>query len=395
MTGQVARVVGRDPGTGRLVEVLVDDGVVAQVRALGAEASSEPGGEPWLVPGLVDLQVNGFAGLDVNGPDVTPDVVVELVRALARAGTTTFVPTVVTSAESDLLRSLRAVAEARRRDDGARHAIPFVHLEGPHISAEDGPRGVHPAEHVREPDPAELRRWQEAADGLVGLVTISPHWDASTAYVRHAVASGVRIAIGHTHATPEQVHEAAAAGASLATHLGNGAHAVLPRHPNYVWAQLADDRLTGCFIADGHHLPADTLTAMLRAKGPDRAVLVSDSVALAGLPPGEYTTPVGGRVHLSADGRLSEVGTPFLAGAARTLADGVAGAARLAGLDLAGALRLATTNPGRVVGGRGVLTPGAPADVLLVDHEPGADSLGVRDVVVGGVRIGRGPVGAA
>lgn len=376
--------VGRDPMTGRRTTVVVDRGLVQRVRTtddLGDDL-------PWIAPGLVDLQVNGFAGHDINGEHVTADVVVGLTAALAAAGTTTFVPTIVTAGERDIVRSLRAVADARRRDPASRRAIPFVHLEGPHISDQDGPRGVHPRGQVRPPSLEEFTRWQAACDGLVGMVTLSPHHPGSVEYTAALVAQGVLVAVGHTHATPEQVRAVVDAGASLSTHLGNGAHSMLPRHPNYIWAQLADDRLTAGFIADGHHLPADTLTVMLRAKGLERSVLVSDSVALAGLPPGEYRTPVGGQVELSTDGRLSEKGTPYLAGAARSLAEGVAGTCRLARLRLGDALRLATGNPGRLTGGRGRLVPGVPADLLLFDHSDDEPSLRLRQVVVGGRALG-------
>jgi N-acetylglucosamine-6-phosphate deacetylase len=371
------KVCGRDPATGRLLEVTTDGPAIAHVRHVDGDPDA-----PWLLPGLVDLQVNGYGGHDVNGPDVTADDVVALARALARAGTTTLVPTVITAAETDILRSLRAVAEARARDEATRRAVPFVHVEGPHISAEDGPRGAHPAEHVRPPDPAEFDRWQRACDGLVGIVTLSPHHPEAVAYTEHLARAGTIVAIGHTHASPEQVRAVTDAGARMSTHLGNGAHAVLPRHPNHLWAQLADDRLAAGFIADGHHLPADTLTAMLRAKGLDRSFLVSDSVALAGMPPGEYATPVGGAVELSADGRLSVAGTPYLAGAARSLADGLAQAVRMTGIGLGDAVRLATANPGRFVGGRGRLVPGAQADLVLLDGD-----LRVQRVVAAGSEV--------
>lgn len=371
------RLRGRDPVSGHLLEVGTDGPVITHVRQMDGSENA-----PWLLPGLVDLQVNGYGGHDVNGPDVTADTVISLVRALARMGTTTLVPTVITAAEADIVRSLRAVAEARASDEATRRAVPCVHVEGPHISAEDGPRGAHPAEHVRPPDPAEFDRWQQACDGLVGFVTLSPHHPEAVAYTERLTRAGVIVAIGHTHATPGEVRAVADAGARMSTHLGNGAHAVLARHPNYLWAQLADDRLTAGFIADGHHLPADTLTAMLRAKSLDRSLLVSDSVALAGMPPGEYTHPVGGAVVLAADGRLSVAGTPYLAGAARSLADGLAQAVRMTGIGLGDAVRLATSNPGRFVGGRGRLVPGAQADILIVD--PG---LRIRQVVAAGSEI--------
>jgi N-acetylglucosamine-6-phosphate deacetylase len=358
--------------------VRVEDGRVVDVAAATGQVDG------WLTPGFVDLQVNGFAGLDVNGPEVTPDVVVELGRALAAAGATSFAPTVITASEQDIITSLRAIGAARDADQATRDAIPFVHVEGPHLSPEDGPRGVHPVEHIRPPDVEEFLRWQRACDGLVGIVTLSPHHPGAAGYVSALSRAGVRVSIGHTAASPEQITTAVDAGAVMSTHLGNGANAMLPRHPNQLWTQLSDDRLTAGFIADGHHLPADALTAMVRAKGIERSMLVSDSVALAGSEPGDYETPVGGTVHLSADGRLSYAGTPYLAGAARSLADCVASAVGLARIRLGEAVRMATVNPGRFAGDRGVLRPGAQADLVQFDWAPGDTTLRLRTVVRAG-----------
>jgi N-acetylglucosamine-6-phosphate deacetylase len=219
------------------------------------------------------------------------------------------------------------------------------------------------------------------------MVTVSPHEDAAIEFITEATRMGVRCAIGHTHATPEQITRAIDAGAELATHLGNGAHAVLARHPNYLWSQLSDDRLYAGFIADGHHLPAETFRAMLRAKGVERSHLVSDSTALGGMPPGRYRTAVGGEVELSDAGRLSYAGTPFLAGASRSLAEGVATAMAMAGLPLSTALRLASANPGRFTGGRGTLRPGGPADLFTFAWTPGDATLEASTVLAAGVTV--------
>ncbi|MEU4291504.1 amidohydrolase family protein [Kribbella sp. NPDC026596] len=371
----VNRLTGRDPWSGDILHLDHTAGRITTITRTQAGGGSEL---PWICSGLVDLQVNGFAGFDVNAEEVSVESVVGLREALRKVGVTRFVPTVITAEAERMRRAVRVVAEARRRDAEVTAAVPFVHLEGPYISDQDGPRGCHAAAEVRPPDLAEFELWQQQSDGLVGLVTISPHWPGSAEFIAAVVASGARVAIGHTHADTAQIRAAVDAGASLSTHLGNGAHAQLPRHPNYLWTQLADDRLQAGFIADGHHLPADTFVAMVRAKGIDHSFLVSDSVAIGGLAPGDYSSTVGGDVELTDDGRLLVRGTPYLAGAAAPLADGVAWAAR--SFSLPDALTMATTNPGRIIDeAGGELRPGTRiADVITFDWQPGDRELSFR-----------------
>ena len=376
---RLREIAGRDPVSGRSLRVRIEDGHIVSV------APSPRAEFAWLSPGFVDIQVNGYGGCDVNSDCVDPDVILTLARKLREGGVTTFVPTIITASEEKIIKALCAIADARRHDALAVHAIPFVHVEGPHLSPKDGPRGAHPQEYIRPPDLEELRRWQLACDHLVGMVTISPHWEGAAEYIAAATAMGVRVAIGHTHATPEQVHLAADAGATISTHLGNGLADPLPRHPNLLWAQLADDRLTASFIADGHHLPDDTLKTMIRAKGVERSLLISDAVALAGMKPGLYTAPVGGRVELHANGRLNIARTNFLAGAACPLRDGIAHLVASIGIGLGDALRMACGNPGRLVGKRGTLLPGSIADLVQFTFDPARRDLQVETILVRGV----------
>ncbi len=377
-------ISGRDPATGQGITVTAEGGRIAAIEY------TEPAGQSYLCAGLIDLQINGYAGIDLNDGAVTPKSVTALARRLLACGVTTFLPTVITASEQRIVDTLGVIAGALKSVPLLAHMIPFMHVEGPFISPADGPRGAHPADQVRPPDLSELNRWQEACGGLVGMVTLSPHWPEAPEFIRAVSSQGVHVAIGHSDANHDQIAQAVQSGAALSTHLGNGASAVLPRHPNLIWSQLADDRLTATFIADGHHLPAETLKAMLRAKGLERSVLISDMAALGGLSPGTYDQPIGGRVVLTADGRLGIEGTPYLAGAARPLCDGVATAIAMAGLSLADALGLATSNPGRFAKGRGRLEVGADADFILFDWHEGARSLAIRQSYLRGEKVYEG-----
>lgn len=299
-----------------------------------------------------------------------------MVRALWRRGVTSLLPTVVTSSERRMRASLEAISDARAADRLVGLSILGAHVEGPAISGQDGPRGAHPKKHVRPADIDEFRRWQEACGGLVRVVTLAPEVTGALALVRELAAAGVVPAIGHTAATPAQVRAAADAGARMSTHLGNGSHSELPRLDNFLWEQLADDRLWASLIFDGHHLPPAVMKTMLRAKGAGRCVLVSDAVALAGAPAGRYETPVGGAVVLEPEGRLVVEGTHFLAGSVVDLLTGVANAVSIVGTPLPQAVSLASANPARLLGldhdgGLGRTVPGYRADITAFTWPPG------------------------
>lgn len=371
-------LTGLNPQDGKPIEITVSDGII---RAITVSRHDD---EPWLSSGFVDLQVNGYGGADVNRNEPDPEAMISLTAKMIALGVTTYLPTIITASERKITAALKAVKKAREISKLVADCVPFVHVEGPHISSLEGFRGAHPAEHVRPPELAEFTRWQQASDGLVGMVTLSPHFAGSETYISELVARGVHVSIGHTHASAEEIRKAVNAGARLSTHLGNGIPGTLPRHPNGVWTQLSEDRLTAMLIADGHHLPADTIKAMVRAKGIDRAILVSDSVALGGLTAGVYDQPIGGRVELHSDGRLSLMGTEYLAGAVLPLKDGVARAMTMAGISLGEAIRMATVNPGRFAGSAGILEVGMPADLVRFSIGNGANGLCIERVLVKG-----------
>lgn len=371
-------ISGLDPQSRHNRTLVVDEGVIVRVEESSASS------DLFLSPGLVDLQVNGCSGFDVNAPQLTPDTITDLVDAMLSRGVTCFAPTIITAAEDRICHALNVIAEARGSHPSAAACIPFVHVEGPHISPLDGYRGAHPADAVRPPSIAEFERWQQASGGLVGMVTLSPHFEESCAYITALTKQGIHVAIGHTHASPQEIRRAIDAGARLATHLGNGIAPEIPRHHNAIWPLLADDRISATFIADGHHLPSDVLKVMLRTKTLQRSVLVSDSVALAGMPPGTYTTPVGGRVELRPDGKLCVFNSELLAGATASLAQGMGTLVRNSDVLLHEALAMATTNPGKFTGGRGQLTTGSRADLFRFRWQ---DSILIEDVWLAGEQV--------
>lgn len=294
-------------------------------------------------PGFVDLQVNGFAGLDFNTPGHSAAQIEEILPALRATGVTRFLPTLITGPRDRFQSCARAIAGL---DDPS---IAGIHMEGPYISPADGPRGAHPREHTAHASRDDFNRRQEAAAGRIVLVTLAPEVPGALALVEYLVRNDVRVAIGHTDAAPAVIRDAIAAGATLSTHLGNGCAATLPRHPNVIWEQLAADQLWASLIVDGHHLPAATVKAIIRVKSPQRTILVSDAIAAAGRGPGVYR--LGDvDVEVGSDGRVSLRGTAFLAGSTLTLPEAVGHTVRFSGLPLSDVLPMASTIPAEYLG---------------------------------------------
>ncbi len=302
----------------------------------------------WKVPGFIDLQVNGFAGADYNSANTTLESIAKSLRIMFSTGVTQMLATVITGAPADMLGALRNLTRAQRELPEGR-AIAGFHVEGPHISSDDGPRGAHPVRWVRKPDLEEYRRWQDVTEGQVKLVTLAPEWPEAPAYTEALVRDGVTVSIGHTGATREQIGAAVDAGARLSTHLGNGAHKTLPRHPNYLWEQLAADRLNASFIVDGLHLSETFLRVALRAKTVARSVLVTDAVAPAMCAPGDYMLGEV-QVELKPDQRVVLRGGDRLAGSSLRMDHAIANVIRMTGVSLEDAVTMATENPGRLCG---------------------------------------------
>lgn len=377
---------GQPPGGSSIIEVRLGETIASADELIDA-----PAGKPqYLAPGFIDLQVNGFAGVDYNEPSISSEEMAASLRSMFSTGVTRCYPTIITGSEERITAAVsninRIRSELLRSQKPEGHAIAGLHIEGPHLSPEDGPRGAHPLEHIRPPNVEEFERWQAAADGLIKLVTISPEWDGAPDYIRHVVRQGVVASIGHTKATGQQIARAVDAGATMSTHIGNASHAVLPKTQNYIWSQLATDRLSASFIVDGIHLPGDFVHAGIRAKGVERSVLVTDAVMPAMCTPGFYRL---GQVEteLKSDGRVVLRGGERLAGSALTMDNAIGNAVRLGNVSLRDAVAMATVNAariGRVAGRQRGLTPGDKGDVVLFDWDDAQFKLTVNTVVAGG-----------
>lgn len=322
---------------------------------------------PLELPGLFDLQVNGFGGVDFNCPTTARDDILRVVDRMRTTGVTRFLPTLITSSLERFARCARALLQMNHP------AIAGLHMEGPYIAAEDGPRGAHPREHVTAASIEDFKRRQEAAQNKICLVTLAPEVPGVLQLIEYLVAHGVRVAIGHTAAMPEQIREAVTAGATLSTHLGNGCAQYLPRHPNLIWEQLAADGLHASLIVDGHHLPAATVKSMIRAKDPKRTILITDAIAAAGCAPGNHELN-GEIVKLDASGRVTQPGKPWLAGSALALDVAVANTVKFAGVSLETAWAMASVQPAAYLGLQ-------PAGRVLVDWDAPASEFKIINVV--------------
>jgi N-acetylglucosamine-6-phosphate deacetylase len=267
--------------------------------------------------GFVDLQVNGYGGVNFSSSELTMDEIERTMDALAARGTLAFCPTLITSSLVVYRHALPLLARAMASSEGSLR-MPGIHLEGPFISPEEGAVGAHPTEHVRRPSLELFDELYRLADGRVSLLTLAPEQPGALELIRRAVSLGVLVSIGHTLADEHAVRAAVDAGASLSTHLGNGCPNLIHRHHNPIWPQLAELRLTAMLITDGHHLPPPVIASFLAAKGSGKVMVTSDAAPPAGCPPGDYSI-FGTRVRLEPSGRLRNLERDTLAGSSATM----------------------------------------------------------------------------
>jgi len=360
-------ILGRRYDTGQRVRLECSGPRITRSTFLqtGPSGPADDAEWPWIAPGLLDIQVNGYRGHEFASAALAPEKVIDVLRAFEPFGVTRICPTLTTESREVHEHAIRAIAAACEASPQWARRLPGIHLEGPYITPQDGARGAHPKIHCRRPDWDEFQRFQEVAGGRIRILTMSPEYDESPEFIRRVAATGVVVALGHTSATAGQIHAAVDAGARMSTHLGNGSHPTLHRFRNYLWPQLADDRLAASLIVDGHHLSPDMVKVFVRAKTPERCILVSDVSGQAGQAPGRYSSPFCD-VEILPSGALVVAGQRELfAGASLPVSVGVANVTRFAGVDLRTAVEMAVHHPARLLGIEpGGLEPGDPADLV-------------------------------
>lgn len=372
-------LTGFAPLLDQTVEIGIEGGRIASVSPSRAKTDLCVG------PTLFDIQVNGYGGESCKLRDPGKKEAIAFITALMREnGVGWWIPTVCTSAQNELETAFRLLGEALDEDSDTAASIPGLHLEGPYISPEDGPRGVHEKAVIRPANWDEFQRLQDLCGHRILYVTLAPEQEGAVAFTRQAVAAGVVVSMGHSAMTREDLARLVDAGATMSTHLGNGAHDMIQRHNNYLWYQLACRQTYASFISDGQHLPQECLYSALRAKGLDMSLITSDCVSLGGLPAGRY-----GDVEKLPSGRLCAIGTNNLSGSASNLRECVECVISLGDVSHADGWRLASLQPAKVLGlsDRLGLEPGKEATLTLYQYSADGPHIEVRETWVGGKKV--------
>jgi len=342
----------------------------------------------YVSPGLIDNQVNGFAGVSfsLGGDELTMQGIEKATRELWKTGVTTYLPTLTTNSHDKMKENLQVLVKALSNPEIAA-SIPGFHLEGPYINPEDGYRGAHPLQFVRVPDWNEFLELYEAADHKIIQITLAPEVKGALEFISKCRELGVTVALGHHNAPTETVTEAVNRGAKIATHLGNGAANTINRHKNPFWSQLADDRLSISIICDGFHLLPEIIKVFYKVKGPDKTILTSDVTSFAMLDTGIYKTQTGEIIELRDDGLLHYPEQKCLYGSASPLTKSIENISEVTGCTLPEAIRMAGYNAAQVLGLKNVgkIKPGKRADLIFFTNEAG--KIKIRKTLIAGKEV--------
>lgn len=344
--------------TGQPVLVSWDNDRITRIEP----APSNPPRDTWIAPPLLDLQINGYAGVDFQQDDLTAEQLLTAVRALRRDGCTRFLVTLITDEWPRLLARLRHLSQVRASQPELAEAILGWHIEGPFLSPEPGFCGAHDPAVMLDPLPAHIDALREIAGSEVLLLTVAPERAGAREAILHARHRGVFVHFGHTNASREQLR-AAAGEVSAFTHLGNACPQQLDRHDNILWRVLDLPELWCSVIADGIHVSPPLFRLIHQVKG-DQVFYTTDAMSAAGAPPGRYAL---GKleVEVGADGVVRQPGRTNFAGSSCTPLQAVRRAADMMDEPWQKAWKRLSDRPARVIGVEGGLAEGAPASFCV------------------------------
>ncbi len=339
-----------------------------EISSISRQIQDGNSSDMYLAPGLIDIQINGYMGVDFSGPDLSVEGVRKATKALWTAGVTSYFPTIITS-DMDRMKKNFAILAQAQKDPEIGKSIPGFHLEGPYISPIKGFRGAHLEKYIKNPDWEEFMELQEAANNGIRLITLAPELPGAISFIRNCVATGVTVSLGHHNGSAEDITAAVDAGAKMATHLGNGCANEINRHHNPIWPQLSDDRITPSIIADGFHLTKEEIRSFYKVKGADKTILVSDALDLAGLPPGEYIR--GERSLLLTPNVVKLPKENVLAGAASPISACIGVMMNYTQCGIKEAIQMASTNPAKLLllHDLGEIAQGKQANLVLFKLE--------------------------
>ena len=325
----------------------------------------------FVVPGFIDIHVHGAVGFDTM--DSTSEAILTMGDYFARHGVTAFLPTTVTASGKDTQAAIINVANTPVSSKGARHL--GIHLEGPYVSHEF--RGAQPPQHLRAADPAEYHMWLESSQ--VRLITVAPEVEGVPELISAGRKTGIEFALGHTSASYEQVLAAVDRGLRQATHTFNGMAGLNHRAPGALGAVLSDDRIWAQIIVDGVHVHPAVVKLLIKAKGIDHTIIVTDAIRASGMADGDYAL---GDQMVHVKGGIARTDAGGLAGSTLTMDQALRNVMEYANLSLLEALPMLTRVPAAAIGvedRKGFLRPGFDADIVVLDQ-----SYGVRLTIVGG-----------
>lgn len=360
-----AEIIARSHATGKLMRLGWSDGVIDRIEDID-ESSTGTSKAPWIAPPLVDVQINGFAGVDFQSAGVGADELLKAARGLRAAGCAKFLLTLITDEWSRMLDKFRAYRELRDGNEELRNAIFGWHVEGPFLNDKPGFKGAHEASVMRDPTPEDMVELREALPDDAILLTLAPERNGAIAAIRKAVSLGIRVSVGHADPTTETLREAVAAGATAFTHLGNGCPQQLDRHDNIFWRVFDTPGLISGLICDNIHLSPAAFRLIHKALPPEAIYYTTDAIAAAGAPPGRYSI---GRfeVEVGEDQVVRQPGQTNFAGSALTPIEGIRRAAEMLGRPWQEVWDFFSAQPARLMGRDFSLKVGAAADFCVIN----------------------------